>query len=151
MLGVMQTRDALRIAREQNLDLVEISPNANPPVCKIMDFGKYRYDQGQKRKQQRKHQHATAVKEIKFRPNVGDHDYETKVNHVRKFLEKGHKVKISLTFRGRENAHRELGFAVVDRVLKACEDICSVDMQPKRVGRMVVSMLSPRSTKGAKS
>lgn len=147
MLGVLQTRDALRIAKEQGMDLVEISPNARPPVCKIMDFGKYRYDQGQKRKQQRKHQHSAAVKEIKFRPNVAEHDYETKVNHVRKFIEKGHKVKVSLTFRGRENAHRELGFAVVERVLKDCEDISNVDMQPKRVGRMVASMLSPLSKK----
>ena len=150
MLGVLDTRDALRMAREQDLDLVEISPNANPPVCKIMDFGKYRYDQGQKKKQQRKHQHTTSVKEIKFRPNVGDHDYQTKVNHVRKFLEKGHKVKVSLTFRGRENAHRELGFAVVERVLKDCEEISSVDMAPKRVGRMIVSMLSPRSAKASR-
>ncbi len=143
----MSTRDAMKLAHEQNLDLVEISPNAKPPVCRLMDYGKYRYEQGRKQREQRKHQHQNAVKEIKFRPNVGDHDYQTKVGHVRKFLEKGHKVKISLTFRGRENAHRELGFAVVERVIKDCEDISSVDMAPKRVGRMIVAMLGVRSAK----
>ena len=146
-IGVMQTREALKIAQEQSLDLVEISPNANPPVCRLMDYGKFRYEQGRKKREQRKHQHQHAVKEIKFRPNVGDHDYETKLNHVKTFLEKGHKVKISLTFRGRENAHRELGFAVVERVIKDCEDCSSVDMAPKRVGRMIVAMLGVRSGK----
>jgi translation initiation factor IF-3 len=143
----MQTREALRIAQEQNLDLVEISPDAKPPVCRLMDYGKFRYEQGRKKREQRKHQHQNAVKEIKFRPNVGDHDYETKLGHVKKFLSKGHKVKISLTFRGRENAHRELGFAVVERVIKDCADVSSVDMAPKRVGRMIVAMLGVRSGK----
>ena len=146
-LGIMTTRDALRMAVERGLDLVEISPNAKPPVCRLMDYGKFRYEQSRKDRDQRKRQHQNAVKEIKFRPNVGDHDYETKVNHLRKFLEKGHKVKISLTFRGRENAHRELGFAVVERVLEDCKDISNIDMAPKRVGRMVVAMLSPLSKK----
>ena len=114
----MQTREAMKIALDQGLDLVEISPNAKPPVCRLMDYGKFRYEQGRKQREQRKNNHQNAVKEIKFRPNVGDHDYETKLNHVKKFLEKGHKVKVSLTFRGRENAHRELGFAVVERVIK---------------------------------
>jgi translation initiation factor IF-3 len=143
----MQTREALRIAQDQNLDLVEISPDAKPPVCRLMDYGKFRYEQGRKKREQRKHQHQNAVKEIKFRPNVGDHDYETKLGHVKKFLSKGHKVKISLTFRGRENAHRELGFAVVERVIKDCADVSSVDMAPKRVGRMIVAMLGVRSGK----
>jgi len=143
----MQTREALKIAQDQNLDLVEISPNAKPPVCRLMDYGKFRYEQGRKEREQRKHQHQSAVKEIKFRPNVGDHDYETKLGHVHKFLEKGHKVKISLTFRGRENAHRELGFAVVERVIKDCAEVSIVDMPPKRVGRMIVAMLGLRSGK----
>ncbi|MBT3193834.1 MAG: translation initiation factor IF-3 [Verrucomicrobia bacterium] len=146
-IGIMQTREALRIAQDQNLDLVEISPDAKPPVCRLMDYGKFRYEQGRKKREQRKHQHQNAVKEIKFRPNVGDHDYETKLGHVKKFLSKGHKVKISLTFRGRENAHRELGFAVVERVIKDCADVSSVDMAPKRVGRMIVAMLGVRSGK----
>jgi translation initiation factor IF-3 len=147
-LGVVSTREAMIKAQEAGLDLVEISPNAKPPVCRLMDYGKYRYEQGRRERAQRKNQHQGAVKEIKFRPNVGDHDYETKVGHVRKFLEKGHKVKISLTFRGRENAHRELGFAVVERVIKDCEDISVVDMPAKRMGRMIVAMLGVRSQKG---
>jgi translation initiation factor IF-3 len=146
-IGIMPTRDALRMALDRGLDLVEISPNAKPPVCRLMDYGKFRYEQSRKERDQRKRQHQNAVKEIKFRPNVGDHDYETKVAHLRKFLEKGHKVKVSLTFRGRENAHRELGFAVVERVIEDCKDISNVDMAPKRVGRMVVAMLSPLSKK----
>jgi len=146
-IGVMQTREAMKIAQDQNLDLVEISPDAKPPVCRLMDYGKFRYEQGRKQREQRKSQHQNAVKEIKFRPNVGDHDYETKLSHVKKFLKKGHKVKISLTFRGRENAHRELGFAVVERVIKDCADCSVVDMAPKRVGRMIVAMLGVRSGK----
>ncbi len=148
LIGVVQTRDALRMAQEQQLDLVEISPNAKPPVCKIMDYGKYRYDQSRKQREQRKHQHQTVVKEIKFRPGVEEHDYTTKLNHVRDFLKEGNKVKITLTFRGRENAHRDLGEAVIDRVLKDCEDIGVVDMPPKRMGKMVMAMLGVRSHKG---
>jgi len=148
LIGVVQTRDALRMAQEQTLDLVEISPNAKPPVCRIMDYGKYRYEQSRKEREQRKHQHQTVVKEIKFRPGVEEHDYETKLNHVRDFLKDGNKVKITLTFRGRENAHRELGEAVIDRVLKDCEDIGVVDMPPKRMGKMVMAMLGVRSHKG---
>lgn len=147
-IGVVQTRDALRMAQEQSLDLVEISPNAKPPVCRLMDYGKFRYEQGRKEREQRKNQHQTIVKEIKFRPGVEDHDYETKLAHVRGFLEKGNKVKITLTFRGRENAHRELGEAVIDRVLKECQDIGVVDMAPKRMGKMVIAMLGVRSQKG---
>ncbi len=147
VLGVMQTREAMRIAQDAGLDLVEVSPTARPPVCKIMDYGKYRYEQGRKAREKRKNQHQTVVKEIKFRPNVEEHDYETKLEHVREFLAKGHKVKITLTFRGRENAHKELGEAVVERVLKDCEDIAVVDMAPKRMGRMVTAMLGVRSKK----
>lgn len=148
LIGVVPTHEALRMAHDQSLDLVEISPNAKPPVCKLMDYGKYRYDQGRKEREQRKHQHQTIVKEIKFRPGVEEHDYETKLSHVRDFLKDGNKVKITLTFRGRENAHRELGEAVIDRVLKDCEDISVVDMPPKRMGKMVMAMLGVRSNKG---
>jgi translation initiation factor IF-3 len=112
-----------------------------------MDFGKYRYDESRKRRQARKHQHSHSVKEIKFHVNVAEHDYRTKVNHVRAFLDKGHKVKITLTFRGRENAHRELGFDLVRRVLKDCEDHCAVDMEPKMMGRSIVAMLGSRMRK----
>jgi len=146
-IGIMQTRDALRMAQEQELDLVEISPNAKPPVCRIMDYGKYRYNQGRKQREQRKHQHQTVVKEIKFRPGVEQHDYATKLSHVRDFLEKGNKVKLTLTFRGRENAHRELGEAVLERVIADCTDVAVVDMAPRRMGRMVTAMLGVKSNK----
>lgn len=148
LLGVVSTREAMRMAQDANLDLVEISPTAKPPVCKIMDYGKYRYEQGRKERERRKHQHQTAVKEIKFRPGVEEHDYDTKLQHVRDFLSKGHKVKITLTYRGRENAHRELGEAVIARVLKDCADIAVVDQEPKRMGKMVIAMLGVRSAKG---
>lgn len=150
MIGVIPTRQGLKMAQQQGLDLVEISPNADPPVCRIMDFGKFRYEESIKQKQARKHQQRRAVKEIKFHPNVAEHDYETKVNHVRKFLEKGHKVKLTLTFRGRENAHRELGMQLVQRVVKDCQDISVIDMAPKIMGRSVVGMLGPRSAKVGK-
>lgn len=147
MAGVLEIREAMNLARELGLDLVEISPNADPPVCRIMDFGKYRYDESVKKKKARKASmvYNRQVKEIKFHANVADHDYQTKVNHARKFLEKGHKVKVSLQFRGRENAHRELGFEVVKRVLIDCEDLSVVDMEPKMIGRAVVAMLGTKS------
>lgn len=147
MVGVISTSDALRLAHQQGLDLVEISPKADPPVCRIMDFGKYRYDESVKEKLARKRVHRNSVKEIKFHANVGDHDYATKMGHVHKFLEKGHKVKLSLQFRGRENAHREIGFEVINRAITECGELCQVDMAPKLVGRSIVSMLSPKSGK----
>lgn len=147
MRGIMSTKEAFMLAQEQGLDLVEISPNADPPVCRIMDFGKYRYEESKKQKLTRKHQHSQTVKEIKFHANVAEHDYQTKLNHVREFLEKGHKVKLSLTFRGRENAHRELGFEVVNHVLKDCGELSTVDMAPRMMGRSIIAMLSARSSK----
>jgi len=151
MVGVMATRDAMKLAQEKGLDLVEISPNAKPPVCRIMDFGKYRYDESIRKKQARKHTQRHALKEIKFHANVAEHDYVTKINHVRRFLEKGHKVKVSLQFRGRENAHRELGFELVARVLKECDDVGVTDMAPRLMGRMIIAMLGSRVTKDSKS
>jgi translation initiation factor IF-3 len=149
MAGVMPTREAMKQAVSQGLDLVEISPNADPPVCRIMDFGKYRYNESIKRKKARKQAltHNRGVKEIKFHANVAEHDFETKVNHARKFLEKGHKVKLSLQFRGRENAHRELGFGVINRAIKGCEDLSVVDVEPKLVGRSIIAMLGRRAGK----
>ena len=147
MAGVIPTRDALKLAQDYGLDLVEVSPSADPPVCRIMDFGKFRYDESMKRKKQKKQVVNRQVKEIKFHANVGEHDYDTKVNHARGFLEKGHKVKVSLTFRGRENAHRELGFEVIERCIKDLEEISVVDMRPKMVGRNLVTMLGTRSKK----
>jgi translation initiation factor IF-3 len=147
MVGVIPTRDAMRLAMQEGLDLVEVSPNADPPVCRIMDFGKYRYEESIKRRQARKHQQARSLKEVKFHANVGEHDYQTKVGHIRDFLTKGHKVKVTLTFRGRENAHRELGFEVVQRVIKDAEDLSQIDMAPRLMGRSVVCLLGSRGAR----
>lgn len=144
MIGVITVGEAMQIAVRSNLDLVELSPNAEPPVCRIMDYGKFKYEQNRKEREARKHQHAAEMKEIKFHANVGDHDFETKVGHIRGFLEEGIKVKSSLYFRGRENAHREIGFDVMTRVVKACEDVCVMDMVPKLIGNSIVMVMSPR-------
>lgn len=144
MIGVLTVGEAMQIAVRKGLDLVELSPNAEPPVCRIMDYGKFKYEQNRKEREARKHQHAADMKEIKFHANVGDHDFETKVGHIRGFLDKGIKVKSSLYFRGRENAHREIGFDVMNRVVKACEDICMLDMTPKLIGNSIVMVMSPR-------
>jgi len=147
MLGVIPIEDALNRARARGVDLVEISPNADPPVCKIMDYGKYKYELTQKEKEARKRQHADEIKEIKFHVNVGDHDFETKVNHIRGFLEENIKVKISLYFRGRENAHRELGFEVINRVLREVADLGSPEMTPKLIGNSIFGVLGPKPQK----
>jgi translation initiation factor IF-3 len=150
MLGVIPTDRARALAGQQGLDLVEISPNADPPVCRIMDFGKYRYEETKKERMARKHQHSLALKEIKFHVTVEEHDYQTKLNSMKKFLAKGHKVKISLFFRGRENVHRELGFRLLERVFKDSGDIGAVEMAPKLIGRGVFGVLAPRNTKISK-
>ena len=147
MIGVITVGEAMQIAVRSNLDLVELSPNAEPPVCRIMDYGKFKYEQNRKEREARKHQHAAEMKEIKFHANVGEHDFDTKVGHIRGFLEDGIKVKSSLYFRGRENAHREIGFDVMTRVVKACEDVCAMDMLPKLIGNSIVMVMSPRPPK----
>jgi translation initiation factor IF-3 len=144
MLGVMPTREAMKLAQQKGFDLVEISPNADPPVCKIMDFGKFRYDESLKERQARKNAHKHALKEIKFHANVGDHDYACKIEHIRGFLEKGHKVKMSLQFRGRENAHRELGFALINRAIAELGDVSAVETAPKMMGRTLMGIVSPK-------
>jgi translation initiation factor IF-3 len=147
MLGVLTVSEAMSMAVRAGLDLVEVSPNAEPPVCRIMDFGKFKYEQARKEREARKHQHAAEMKEVKFHANVADHDFLTKVNHIHGFLEKGMKVKCSLYFRGRENAHRELGFEVINRVMKSCEEVAQPDMPPKLIGSSIVMVLGPRSGK----
>lgn len=147
MLGVLAIEEALNMARQHGLDLVEISPNADPPVCRIMDYGKYKYELSQKEKDARKRQHAGDLKEMKFHANVGDHDFETKVKHIREFLEKGNKVKVSLFFRGRENAHRELGFEVVNRVMKETASLCNIEMAPRLIGNSIFAVIAPRSAR----
>ena len=143
-IGIITTREALAMAESQGLDLVEIAPTAQPPVCRIMDFGKYKYELEKKDKQSRKHHTNTRVKEIQLHPNVGDHDYETKVRHAREFLEEGHRVKVGLFFRGRENAHQEIGLAVMNRVIRDCQDIGMAEQPPKFLGRNIYMLLSPK-------
>ncbi|MBP7830554.1 MAG: translation initiation factor IF-3 [Kiritimatiellae bacterium] len=143
-IGVITTREALERASREGMDLVEISPNAQPPVCRIMDYGKYKYEQEKKDKQARRHQSATRVKEIQFHPNVGDHDYQTKVRHTREFLQEGHRVKIGLFFRGRERAHEEIGFNVMNRVLKDCQDLGTPEQMPRFIGRAIFMLLCPK-------
>lgn len=144
MLGVLDTSAARQMADEQGLDLVEIQPTADPPVCRIMDFGKFRYEESRKQKLARKHTHTQVVKEVKFHSSVAEHDYATKVKHIREFLEKGNKVRISLMFRGRENAHRELGFGVLNRVIRECDGIGVVEQSPKLMGRSLFGLLMPK-------
>ncbi len=143
-LGIMKTGDSLRRAQAYGIDLVEISPTAKPPLCRIMDYGKYKYDQEKKKKEQKKHQVQTKLKEVKFRVNVEEHDYETKMRNLRKFIEHGDRVKISLMFRGRENAHRELGLEVMQRVIQDTVDITSVDQAPRLQGRFINAVLVPK-------
>ncbi len=147
MAGVMDTRDAQRLADAAHLDLVEISPNADPPVCRIMDFGKYRYDEGQRKKQARKAQAKTVVKEVKFHANTDENDYQVKLRNIRGFLGEGCKIKLTLQYRGRENAHKELGDEVVARVIRDTADIAVVEQQPKLMGRSLSGMIGPRPVK----
>ena len=147
MLGVLTTRDAQRMAQQQGLDLVEVSPNADPPVCKIMDFGKFRYDEGMKRKQARKSQQRQIIKEVKFHANVDQHDLETKIRKTREFLEEGNKVKLTLAYRGRENAHKDLGFEVMQKVVKMLEQEAVCEQPPRLLGRLLGCLLAPRPAK----
>ncbi|PTX93601.1 translation initiation factor IF-3 [Spartobacteria bacterium LR76] len=140
-IGVMRLDEALRQARSMGLDLIEISPNAQPPVCRIVDFGKFRYDLAKQEKEKR--HTAGKVKEVKFRVNIDEHDYLTKIRHAEEFLDKGNKVKIHLQFRGREMAHQELGMQVVKRVKEDLATMGHVDMEPKLVGKAIGMTLSP--------
>jgi translation initiation factor IF-3 len=142
-LGIFVTTDALRMADDQGLDLVEIAPTADPPVCKIMDFGKYRYEQEQKAKKARKHQTIIQIKEIKFRPKIDKHDYETKKKHVVRFLEAGAKVKVTIMFRGREMVHAERGLAILEKLAEELTELGYVENQPKLEGRNMFMLLAP--------
>ena len=150
MLGVMATRDAQRLAENRGLDLVEITPNAVPPVCKIMDYGKFKYEESIRAKQQRKAQKGTQVKEIKFHPGTDTNDFNYKLNQIRGFLESGCKVKLTLQYRGRENAHRELGEDVINRVLEELKDECFVEQAPKTLGRVLGALIGPPRKNGPK-
>ena len=150
MLGVMPTRDAQRLADQRGLDLVEITPNAQPPVCKIMDYGKFKYEESIREKQARKAQKVQKVKEIKVHPGTDTNDFNYKLNQIRGFLESGCKVKLTLQYRGRENAHRELGEDVINRVLEELKDECFVEQAPKTLGRVLGALIGPPRKNGPK-
>ena len=148
MLGTMPTRKAQSLAESMELDLVEINPTAQPPLCKIMDYGKFRYEESIRQKQARKNAKATQVKEIKFHSGTDVGDLNRKVKEILGFIEQGNKVKISLKFRGRENAHRELGIEMIENVISLCAEKTTVEQAPKLVGRDLSALLAPKSTQG---
>ena len=149
-VGVVRTGDALKLAYEADLDLVEVAPRAKPPVAKIMDYGKFKYEQAQKAREARKNQQQTVVKEQKFRPKIDDHDYETKKNNGVRFLEKGSKVKVTIMFRGREQSRPELGFRLLERLAADVEEYGTVESRPKQDGRNMTMVLGPVRNKGKK-
>ncbi|WP_366655402.1 translation initiation factor IF-3 [Fodinicurvata sp. EGI_FJ10296] len=143
-VGVVHIREALAAAEEASLDLVEISPNAEPPVCKLLDYGKYKYEQQKKKNEARKKQKVIEVKEIKLRPNIDDNDYNIKLRNARRFIDDGDKVKVTMRFRGREMAHQDIGMGVLHRVRDELDPIAKVEQMPKMEGRQMVMVLSPR-------
>jgi translation initiation factor IF-3 len=145
-LGVMPILTALETARGQELDLVEVAPEANPPVCRIMDFGKYKYTQARRLKEARKKQTTISVKEVKMGPKTEKHDFDFKVKHVRRFLEEGHKAKVTVRFKGREMAHTELGWKMLQKMVESVSDIAVADNNPRMEGRMLHIMLSPKAS-----
>ena len=142
-LGIMSPRDALQIALEQGLDLVEVAPAAKPPVCKIMDVGRYKYEQSKREREARKKQHIISIKEVKLRPNIEDNDFHTKVRNAIRFLEEGDKVKVTIMFRGREMSHPELGRELLDRVAEVVKDLGNVERSAKLEGRNMSMIVSP--------
>ena len=143
-LGVMKTVDAIAEADTHGLDLVEVSPNADPPVCKILDYGKFKFEAQKKRNEAKKKQKVIEVKEIKLRPNIDEHDYQVKMRSVQKFLDEGDKVKVTLRFRGREMAHQELGVNVLNRVRTDTEEVAKIEAFPKLEGRQMIMVIAPK-------
>lgn len=144
--GIMSTRAALSLAEEQGLDLVEIAPNGEPPVCRIMDYGKFRFEQQKKAQIAKKKQKQVQVKEVKFRPGTEEADFQVKMRNVRRFIEEGDKVKVTLRFRGREMTHQELGTAMLKRVEADMADTITVEQYPRLEGRQMVMMIAPKKT-----
>ena len=145
-IGIVRTSEALQIARERGLDLVEVQPNAVPPVCRLMDYGKYRYEESRRERESRKRQRTVELKEIRMRPRIDTHDFQTKVRQAQQFLEDGAKVKVSVLFRGREIAHQELGERLLQRMAEQLRDKASMDQPPHLEGRTMVMLLSPTQT-----
>ena len=144
MIGVLSVEEGIEQAIEAGLDLVEVSPNADPPVCKILDYGKYKYEEQKKRNEARKKQKTIEVKEIKMRPGIDVHDYDVKLRSIRKFLTAGDKVKVTIRFRGREMSHQELGMKVLDRVREQLLEEAKVEQFPKMEGRMMIMVIAPK-------
>jgi translation initiation factor IF-3 len=144
MIGVMSARDALARAYDVGMDLLEISPNAEPPVCKITDFGKFKYEQQKKANEARKRQKVVEIKEIKVRPNIDDHDYEVKMRQMKSFIEEGDKVKVTLRFRGREMAHQDLGVKVLERIRNEMAEAVKVESRPRLENRQMIMVLAPK-------
>ena len=144
MVGVLSAEEGLQMAIDAGLDLVEVSPNADPPVCKILDYGKFKYEQQKKRNEARKKQKIIEVKEIKMRPGIDEHDYQVKMRSMRRFLGDGDKVKVTIRFRGREMAHQELGMKVLDRVCDDLDELIKVEMVPQMEGRLMTMVLAPK-------
>lgn len=142
-LGIMNIKDAIALAREEDSDLVEIVPNANPPVCKIINYGKYKFELQKKNKEAKKKQKLVQLKEIKMRPQISVHDYNFKMKHIREFLNEGNKVKITIMFRGREMAHTEFGHDLIDKIIKDLENEASTEKPPKMEGRNLSAVLNP--------
>jgi translation initiation factor IF-3 len=143
-LGILSLKDALKKSEEYDLDLVEVASSASPPVCRIMDFSKYKYEQEKREREVKKHSKTGQVKEVRFRPSIDEHDYQTKLSHARKFLERGNKVRIRLFFRGREMAHQDLGRQLMDRVVKDLSNVGKVDRPAKQMGRIIILVLGPK-------
>lgn len=147
VLGIMSAQEALKIAEENNLDLVKIAPNAAPPVCKIMDYGKYRFEQTKREKEAKKNQHVVEIKEIRLSLGIDTHDFETKANHAKRFLTSGNKVKVSIRFRGREMAHTKNGLATMQDFADACSEFCVIEKPAKLEGKSMMMFLAPKPKK----
>jgi len=142
-LGILKLEDALEAARDRGLDLVEVSPNSKPPVCRILDYGKYKYQQEKRQQESKKHQHVILVKEIKLRPKTGEHDIQVKLRHIQKFLEKGNKVKATIMFRGREVVHSDIGLAILSRIEEETSALGFIESAPKFDGKNVSMVIAP--------
>jgi translation initiation factor IF-3 len=149
--GVMETREAIRTARERGMDLVEVAPNAEPPVCKIIDFGKFQYEQKKKANEAKKKQVVITVKEVKFRPGTDVHDYSYRMKHAREWLQGGDKVKATIWFRGREMTHRELGARILEQLERDLADVGDVEMRPRMEGNQMFTIFGPKRHKGTKA
>jgi len=144
-MGVLPLKEAVRVAEEQGLDLVEVAANATPPVCRVMNYGKYKYQQSKRTQEARKHQTVIRIKEVKVRPRTEEHDFQFKLRHVKRFLDEGNKVKISMLFRGREIAHPEFGKEVLNRFIEEVKEMTVIEQSPRLEGRNMVMILAPKS------